>query len=141
MRIQAIKEIARVVKSGGKMLIYVWAFEQDTGTKFDHQDVLIPWHLNFKYEDEDKLPDAQAESKEKSQSEENKTEGKDKPETQKPSESDVYVSEEKKAVVYKRYYHLFKHGELEGLIKAVEEVEIMSAYYDHANWCVILRKK
>ena len=44
LRIQAIKEMKRVVKSGGSMLIYVWAMEQKEKT-FVSQDNFVPWHL------------------------------------------------------------------------------------------------
>lgn len=44
-RIKAIRELARVLKVGGKIVISVWAFEQKS-RRFDgssSQDVLIPW--------------------------------------------------------------------------------------------------
>jgi hypothetical protein len=51
-------------------------------------------------------------------------------------------AEEKKATVYHRYYHVFKEGELETLIKENFEgrLEIRERYYDHANWVVISEK-
>ncbi|GIY57304.1 probable tRNA methyltransferase 9B, partial [Caerostris darwini] len=42
-RIAAIKELTRVLRIGGKVLITVWAMEQ-RHRKFDSQDVLVPWH-------------------------------------------------------------------------------------------------
>lgn len=44
-RINAIKELTRVLKVGGKIIFSVWAYEQKSN-KFDgrsSQDVLIPW--------------------------------------------------------------------------------------------------
>lgn len=44
-RINAIKELTRVLKVGGKIVLSVWAFEQKS-RRFDgnsSQDVLIPW--------------------------------------------------------------------------------------------------
>ena len=49
LRIQAIEELKRVTKVGGRILIYVWAFEQHR--KFASQDVFVPWHLNDAYEE------------------------------------------------------------------------------------------
>lgn len=43
-RIAAIRELARILRPGGKLMIYVWALEQRL-RKFDAQDVLIPWRL------------------------------------------------------------------------------------------------
>lgn len=42
-RLMAIRELTRILKPGGKLLIYVWAFEQK-GKQFPSQDVLVPWH-------------------------------------------------------------------------------------------------
>ncbi|KAH9509983.1 hypothetical protein Btru_044784 [Bulinus truncatus] len=41
-RIRAVQELARITSTGGKVMIYVWAYEQSK-RKFTSQDVLIPW--------------------------------------------------------------------------------------------------
>ncbi|XP_005110610.1 uncharacterized protein LOC101858366 [Aplysia californica] len=41
-RVQALAELTRVLAPGGRLMVYVWAFEQ-THRKFECQDVLIPW--------------------------------------------------------------------------------------------------
>ncbi|XP_054988100.1 probable tRNA methyltransferase 9B isoform X2 [Sorex araneus] len=41
-RIRAIKEMARVLVPGGRLMIYVWAMEQKN-RHFEKQDVLVPW--------------------------------------------------------------------------------------------------
>merc|ERR1712167_91279 len=45
-RVQALSEIARIVRPGGSILIYAWAQEQgsDSRRRFASQDVLVPWH-------------------------------------------------------------------------------------------------
>jgi hypothetical protein len=44
----------------------------------------------------------------------------------------------------KRFYHVFKHGELEMLIeeasKTIVGLKIVKSYYDHGNWCAIVQK-
>ncbi|CAF1093802.1 unnamed protein product [Adineta ricciae] len=44
----------------------------------------------------------------------------------------------------KRFYHVFKYGELEMLIeeaaKAIVGSRIVKSYYDHGNWCAIVQK-
>lgn len=127
-------------------MVYVWAFEQDTGKKYEHQDVLIPWHLQLKYEDDEKMTNVLNESSMISDVPEEKKEPdlvseKSFATSKKIIDYDTFVSEEKKSVVYKRYYHLFKQGELEDILKNVENVEIEKSYYDHANWCAVLIKK
>lgn len=40
-----------------------------------------------------------------------------------------------------RYYHVFREGELDQLIeKYVQNLHIISSYYDHANWCIVAEK-
>lgn len=41
-RVSAIRELARVLRIGGRMIITVWALEQKS-RRFESQDVLIPW--------------------------------------------------------------------------------------------------
>ena len=40
-----------------------------------------------------------------------------------------------------RYYHVFRQGELDGLIKEfVPTLSLIDTYYDHSNWCIIAKK-
>ena len=39
------------------------------------------------------------------------------------------MNEEKKTVVYKRYYHVFKEGELEKLLKEMDGFTIEKSYF------------
>lgn len=51
-RVGAIRELARILRIGGRVIITVWALEQKQ-RRFESQDVLIPWqppksrHSNF----------------------------------------------------------------------------------------------
>ncbi|XP_076137951.1 putative tRNA methyltransferase 9B [Alosa pseudoharengus] len=45
-RIRAIKEMARTLRMGGRMMIYVWAMEQKR-RKFEKQDIFVPWNPNL----------------------------------------------------------------------------------------------
>ncbi|XP_059572502.1 probable tRNA methyltransferase 9B isoform X1 [Alligator mississippiensis] len=42
-RMQAIKEMARILRIGGQIMIYVWAMEQNR-RKFEKQDIFVPWN-------------------------------------------------------------------------------------------------
>lgn len=113
-RIKAISELLRIVKKGGRILIYVWAFEQEKD--FGGVDVFIPWNNQQKYENE------QGELVE-----------------------DRKRDEEKKTIVYKRYYHLFKKGELEKLSQEAAgslqvAIEIEDSYFCHQNWAVKIKR-
>lgn len=129
LRIQAIRELARITRKGGLILIYVWALEQE-GRKFTNQDLLVPWNLQFKFEDEQKL---------NTLIEDRKASDTSKDEI-KTVEEIGEIDEEKKTIVYKRYYHVFKQGELEEIVGEVPDVSIEESFYDHANWCVRLKK-
>lgn len=50
-RLLAIQEMHRVLKTGGKILIYVWAFEQteESRRQFSSHDCLIPWKTKIRY--------------------------------------------------------------------------------------------
>lgn len=50
LRIKALEELKRIVKVKGKILVYVWALEQEEKA-FSEQDVFVPWNLHFKYEE------------------------------------------------------------------------------------------
>lgn len=43
----------------------------------------------------------------------------------------------KNTLVFKRYYHLFRPGELEGLVAGVAGCSVVQAFYDKDNWCVV----
>ncbi|TMS07106.1 putative tRNA methyltransferase 9B [Larimichthys crocea] len=45
VRIRAIKEMARTLRVGGRIMIYVWAMEQKR-RKFEKQDIFVPWNPN-----------------------------------------------------------------------------------------------
>ena len=54
---------------------------------------------------------------------------------------EILKEDKKNSTVYHRYYHVFKKGELEELLKRFENISIVESYFDHANWCCILRKE
>ncbi|KAJ3443657.1 tRNA methyltransferase 9b-related [Anaeramoeba flamelloides] len=47
-RLQALKELCRVIRPGGTGLVTVWAFEQKN-KKFTEQDNLIPWRAQKRF--------------------------------------------------------------------------------------------
>lgn len=44
-RIRALKEMARTLRVGGRVMIYVWAMEQKR-RRFEKQDIFVPWNPN-----------------------------------------------------------------------------------------------
>lgn len=103
---------------GGVGLVYVWALEQELEgegvgkRKFKEQDVFVPWHLHFKYESDLENIDHEG----------------------------CEIDLAKKSVVYQRYYHVFKEGELETLVQQHPGLRVVNSYYDKENWCVQIQR-
>ena len=53
---------------------------------------------------------------------------------------DGRVDRAKGTVVFKRYYHLYDKGELEGLVQRVPGMKLESSFFDKSNWCAIFQK-
>lgn len=45
-----------------------------------------------------------------------------------------------KEKVFYRYYHVFKEGELENLFLSVADVKVIKSFYDQGNWCILFEK-
>jgi hypothetical protein len=43
-------------------------------------------------------------------------------------------------VVFYRYYHVFKRGELDELVATTPGLRVLNVIYDNANWCVTAQK-
>ncbi|KAG2392558.1 hypothetical protein C9374_011283 [Naegleria lovaniensis] len=115
-RIRLLKELVRVTKPNGLILIYAWSFEQEQSSKrkFQSQDVFVPWKLQAKYLSHGEEQD-------------------DDNESQPPIEDNE--------VTIKRYCHVYKQGELdELLLTKVKGVDIVDSYFDTGNWCLLVRK-
>lgn len=129
-RTQAIKEMLRVMKGGAVGLIFVWAFEENKSVRRhkltvldgNEQDVLVPWSMN-EFKNSDTKNAKEPESK-KAKKDENAS-----------SAPEVIVEEE----TYQRYYHLFKKGELDELVKEAGGT-ILESGYDRDNWYIKFQK-
>ncbi|XP_014229374.1 alkylated DNA repair protein alkB homolog 8-like isoform X1 [Trichogramma pretiosum] len=136
-RRQAIVEIIRILRPGGKALIYVWAKQQSRGS------------VNSKYLKSGKTKkDTRIKAGEKQTPtkvmhrdneisitlpvHENRTEF---------DHRDLLVPWKKEEESFLRFYHVFHEGELRELCETVPESNIEEIYYDQGNWCAILEKK
>ena len=51
------------------------------------------------------------------------------------------IDAQKGTVVFQRYYHLFREGELEQLAAQLPTVSSLETFYDKDNWCLVLEKQ
>ncbi|KAL1472946.1 hypothetical protein MTO96_022716 [Rhipicephalus appendiculatus] len=107
----AVHEILRVLRHGGRALVYVWALEQNNSSGDEKtrrrntstptkqlrwtaaRDMLVPWHSKSTQE------------------------------------------------THYRYYHLFQQGELRELLESVAPGCVQTEYHDQGNWCAVLIKR
>lgn len=127
-RIRMCEETLRIVKVGGVALFCAWAYEQDKGGVSGHdflaQDVLVPFHKR-------PIEKGMQPSEQKELDDQMVKEGKA------PSHGEVDA--EKHTVVYQRYCHVYKEGELEALFEKIEHCKVIASYFDFGNWCVEVR--
>lgn len=140
-RIRCIQELARIVKPGSVINIQAWAMDQaeDSKRRFASEDVYVPFNAQPKY--------LQLPAKEQS------TTQRQNPGTQtstgnERSTAQVYAEafngadydDRKGLVVFQRYCHLYRRGELEELVEHVPEVKIMESGYESGNYYIVIQK-
>lgn len=144
-RLNAITEMARILRPSGRALIYVWAKNQAVKTtssylrqnkknfienpsvsqepKTEKKENGLPIHTNrTQFEHQDILVPWKLR--------ENKTE-----------QVKLISSPETNKNTFLRFYHVFEGNELEELCRKVNNISIVKSYYDQGNWCVIFEKK
>lgn len=114
-RISAIRALLDVLKPDiGRGLIYVWALEQRESRrgwdKGDDQDVMVPWVKKS------------SQSQKKIQQTSHK-------------ETDSPLPE----IIFQRYYHLYREGELEQEVKSAGGI-VINMGYEKDNWWAIISK-
>jgi alkylated DNA repair protein alkB family protein 8 len=134
-RKMAIKEIFRILQIDGCALIQVWALEQpvDAKRQFNKQDNIVTWK-NSKNNKNNKIIKIKK--------------NKIVPLNLLPDSTDMQLFQNQQKNSSERYYHVFKQGELESLIKEVLNENTHSAYtihieksfYEVGNWGVIIKK-
>lgn len=121
-RLTAVKELIRVLRVGGRGVIYAWAHEQlqNSRRRFEgeKQDFMVPWNLDrrFAAKTEQAAPTAAGAGAESSE------------------------ADSKAPIVVQRYCHMFKEGELEQLVEMAGNAVVLDHYYDESNWAVVLQR-
>ncbi|CAG9808171.1 unnamed protein product [Chironomus riparius] len=139
-RVQAIREMLRVLRKKGQALIYVWAKDQQKDNK---KTRYLLQHQSKDIEKVNKLPEMAIlnidEEKIELPIHKNRTQFKSSNMLVPWKLKQKEIPEEQHKI-FLRYYHVFEDGELENLCKECGNVEIVRSYYDQGNHCVILKK-
>lgn len=114
-RLHALRELKRIVRIGGQVLVTVWAFEQQK-KKYTEQDVMIKWHLQKRF-------DAQTQK-----------------DATKEAASSSAPPDPSQSKVLDRYYHLFKEGELDAIAVEVGGLAIVKSVWDVDNWYLLMER-
>ena len=124
-RLQLLRELVRICRPGGQVLVVAWALEQgeQERKKFEKQDTMVPWHFQSRFNK------AQSNSNDEQQAQ--ATTGNNNNTTQKAPDSDT---------VLQRYCHVYKQGELEELLSHIEGCRIMSSEFERGNWNITIEK-
>jgi alkylated DNA repair dioxygenase AlkB/SAM-dependent methyltransferase len=138
-RRRCIEELVRIVRPGGTINIQAWAIEQEEGSKrrFAANDVFVPFNAQPKYlQLTNKLGSGDA--KAQGSQDDGKPESK--------SMAQVYSNafnaefdDRKGLVVFKRYCHMYRKGELEELAAEVPGVAVLESGYETGNHFLILK--
>jgi alkylated DNA repair protein alkB family protein 8 len=145
-RVQCLRELARVVRVGGLINVQAWAMEQEEGSrrKFASEDVFVPFNAQPKYLDlqtanskmnKDNGAIGRREKQQESRSPPNGLST-----AQVYSEAfDAHYDDRKGLVVFKRYCHLYRKGELEELVHHIPSLDLLEGGFESGNYYIILK--
>ena len=131
-RVQCLRELARVVRVGGLINVQAWALDQEEGSrrKFATEDVFVPFNAQPKYLDLQSSNGVKDESK--------VSEGRSTAQVYSEAFNAQY-DDRKGLVVFKRYCHLYRQGELEELVNHVPNLELVEGGFESGNYFIILK--
>lgn len=149
-QLSAINELVRLLCSGGKGLVYVWAAEQK-------QNNISSSYLKQKKQTDKSLLTLAQETLTSNQKHcppalvvhKNRTEfvqqdvlvpWKTKQNISKQLEEKFGEKTVSSESTHLRFYHVFKENELENLCNSISDISVINSYYDNGNWAVILQK-
>ncbi|XP_020797839.1 alkylated DNA repair protein alkB homolog 8 [Drosophila serrata] len=139
-RLAALREMARVLRPGGRALVYVWAKDQ---RKNDKKSTYLRQN---KAVNKERTTEQEQRQKQQQQLEQQVPDDTPLPVHTNRTEfqqQDVLVpwkTKDEQKTTFLRYYHVFEEQELENLVSQLLEVRIIKSYYDQGNHCVIFEK-
>ncbi|KAL7457868.1 hypothetical protein ACHAWC_011438 [Mediolabrus comicus] len=137
-RIRCLAELKRIVKVGGRFNVQAWALEQenDSKRKFHGTDLLVPFNAQPKYL---QTPGADSNGINNGDTTSTESKGKGVAEMMAEQYDGAEFDSKKNLVVFQRYCHMYRKGELESLCERVPGVEVLDVCYEKGNWVVTCR--
>jgi alkylated DNA repair protein alkB family protein 8 len=159
-RIQVFKELLRIVKPGGRILLTAWAKEQEGDSRrvFNSGDVFVPWHIpkatlqaqGFTIPDNGAPTTTSPQPPTTSTTTPSTTSAAaatpSSPAVLSSSNSNDDIIDHGPAptadqLTFQRYCHVYERGELDALVTAhINNARIIDSFYDKGNWCIVLEK-
>jgi alkylated DNA repair protein alkB family protein 8 len=135
-RIRCLTELARVVKVGGLINVQAWALEQegDSKRKFDGSDILVPFNAQPKF-----LQAPFAKTDDNTSNCDSAGDGKGVAQMISESYDGAEFDSKKNLVIFQRYCHMYRRGELEELVAQIPCLELIESAYEKGNHVVLLK--
>jgi alkylated DNA repair dioxygenase AlkB/ubiquinone/menaquinone biosynthesis C-methylase UbiE len=148
-RIQCLRELARIVRVGGNVHVMAWAMDQEEGSRrrFATEDVFVPFNAQPKYLDLQQQQQQHSDDKDGPKGEETETPSNESPAEDGKSTAQVYseaftnaqYDDRKGLVVFQRYCHMYRKGELEELVTHVPGLQLLESGFEAGNYFIILQ--
>lgn len=118
-RVEAWRETMRILRPGGRLLAYVWALERPSVPvpKKGNRGARM---LSRRFEAQDVFVPWQMRRRKAG------------------ATCDKILGDPEET--HKRFYHVYRQGELEQELGQVPSAKIVRSYYDHQNWCAEVEK-
>lgn len=138
-RLQCLRELRRVVKLGGLINVQAWALEQEAKSKrkFAGTDVFVPFNAQPRYLNKVQVEEKPSKQEKGSRGSANGTKGV--AEIYSQAYEGAEFDENKGLVVFKRYCHMYRHGELDELVEQVDGLSLIESGYESGNHFVLLQ--
>lgn len=133
-RLRCLEELGRIVKPGGRINVQAWAMEQDADSrrKFASTDVFVPFNAQPKYLNQSQ--DSGGLNNQHCAVNENHSVA----EMYAKAFDGAEYDERKGLVVFRRYCHLYRQGDMEDLASQVPNLRLVESGYESGNHFLIL---
>lgn len=118
-RVEAWQETMRILRPGGRLLAYVWALERPS-TPTPKKGNRGAKMLSRRFEAQDVFVPWQMRRRKAG------------------ATCDKILGDPEET--HKRFYHVYRQGELEQELGKVARARVVRSYYDHQNWCAEVEK-